>query len=171
MTVNAIIQTTPLTVTANGNTKLLSVTKVIPAVQLSVSQSQTDSFARQEIANHLADPNPHLISYTTAENITSHKPIAIVNGLAYIFNPYDTTHAFAFAGFSVTGASLGQMINVKTDGKLTLNSWGLTQGTHYLAGANGTLITDNSGLAFSKVVAYAQTTETIQILDYSPINL
>lgn len=112
------------------------------------------------------------IEKVSAENIPSHTPIAIVNNQAYKFDASNINHQFAFAGFSKNGTIIGQTCLIQQQGEIELVGWGLTPNQQYLAGTAGTIVVDNITLNnFTKVLAYATTTDTLQIIkDYSSVN-
>jgi hypothetical protein len=111
------------------------------------------------------------LSKLSAENIPSYTPIAIYNNQAYRFDNLNPLHQFAFVGFSTNGTSTGQLCKIQQIGEVTLQGWNLTPNTQYLAGALGTLQTTNVGAGFTKVVGYATTANTMQIIkDYTTIN-
>lgn len=102
---------------------------------------------------------------TTGEPIPSHTPVAIVDDLAYKLDPSNILHQFAFVGFSENGTSTGQNCQIKQIGEVTLIGWGLIPNQQYLAGVNGTLITENlSDSNFTKVIGYATSSNTLQII-------
>ena len=107
----------------------------------------------------------------SAESIPSYTPIAIYNNQAYRFDNLNPLHQFAFAGFSINGTLVGQNCIIQQIGELTLLNWGLTPNTQYLAGNLGSLQIINSNVGFTKVLGYATTTDTLQIIkDYTTIN-
>lgn len=107
----------------------------------------------------------------SAENIPSHTPIAILDNKAYKLNNLNPLHQFAFVGFSVNGTSIGQTCKIQQIGEITLNAWGLSENTQYLAGENGAIQTNNSSLGFTKVIGYATTSNSLQIIkDYNSVN-
>ena len=112
------------------------------------------------------------IEKVSAENIPSHTPIAIVNNQAYKFDASNINHQFAFAGFSKNGTIIGQTCLIQQQGEIELVGWGLTPNQQYLAGTAGTIVVDNITLNnFTKVLAYATTTDTLQIIkDFSTVN-
>jgi hypothetical protein len=102
---------------------------------------------------------------TSGENLTSHTPIAIVNDLAYKLDSSNPLHQFAFVGFTEASSLINENCNIKQIGEITLVGWGLTPNQQYLAGENGTLITsNNSETNFTKVIGYATTANTLQII-------
>jgi hypothetical protein len=112
------------------------------------------------------------IEKVSAENIPSYTPIAIVNNQAYKFDASNINHQFAFAGFSKNGTSIGQICLIQQQGELELVGWGLTPNQQYLAGTAGAIVMDNMTLNnFTKVIGYATTTDTLQIIkDFSSVN-
>lgn len=111
------------------------------------------------------------ITKISAEPIPSYTPIAIYNNLAYKFDNLNPLHQFAFLGFSTNGTTAGQNCIIQQTGELALSNWGLVQNTQYLAGASGLVQTVNSNLGFTKVLGYATTSDTLQIIkDYTTIN-
>ena len=110
-------------------------------------------------------PTGGLISKISGENINSHTPVAIINNLAFKLDASNPLHQFAFAGFTEASSTIGNLCTIKQIGEVTLVGWGLTPNQHYLAGANGTLITSNiSSSNFTKVIGYATTVNTLQII-------
>jgi len=107
----------------------------------------------------------NIIVKISGENINSHTPIAIIDNLAYKLDSSNPAHQFAFAGFSEASSIIGADCAIKQIGEVFLGGWGLTPNQHYLAGINGTLITNNISISnFTKVVGYATSTETLQII-------
>jgi hypothetical protein len=101
----------------------------------------------------------------SAEPIPSHTPVAIYNNLAYKLDASNTLHQFAFVGFSVNGTNTGQFCEIKVLGEITLVGWGLIPNQQYLAGINGTIITENLSISnFTKVIGYATDSNTLQII-------
>lgn len=101
----------------------------------------------------------------SAESIPSHTPVVIFNNLAYKLDASNPLHQFAFVGFSINGTSIGQNCEIKQLGEVQLIGWGLIPNQQYLAGASGTLITENlSSSNFTKVIGYATDTNTLQII-------
>ena len=124
------------------------------------------------INSALQPEDENTIEKVSAENIPSHTPIAIVNNQAYKFDASNINHQFAFAGFSKNGTIIGQTCLIQQQGEIELVGWGLTPNQQYLAGTAGTIVVDNITLNnFTKVLAYATTTDTLQIIkDYSSVN-
>lgn len=109
--------------------------------------------------------NGGFIIKISGENITSHTPIVLVNNLAYKLNSSNPLHQFAFVGFSEASSLAGQNCQIKQIGEVVLMGWGLIPNQHYLAGVNGTLITNNlSSTNFTKVIGYAVDSNTLQII-------
>lgn len=107
----------------------------------------------------------------SGENIPSYTPIAIINNLAYKLDNLNSSHQFAFVGFSINGTSTGQICKVQQIGEVTLQGWNLTPNTQYLAGDTGALQTINNSAGFTKVIGYATTANSLQIIkDYTTIN-
>jgi hypothetical protein len=112
------------------------------------------------------------IEKISGESIPSYTPVAIINNMAYKLDPSNSTHQFAFYGFSINGTSIGQTCIIQERGEIELIGWGLTPNTQYLAGPLGTLITNNnSPTNFTKVVGYSVTSDKLTIIkDYTTIN-
>lgn len=109
--------------------------------------------------------NGGVIIKISGENITSHTPIVLVNNLAYKLDSSNPSHQFAFVGFSEASSLAGQNCQIKQIGEVVLMGWGLIPNQHYLAGVNGTLITNNlSNKNFTKVIGYAADANTLQII-------
>jgi hypothetical protein len=99
------------------------------------------------------------------ENINSHNPIALVNDLAYKLDASNPLHQSAFVGFTETSTIIGSPCTIKQIGEVTLLGWGLIPNQQYLAGINGTLITENlSSSNFTKIIGYATSSDTLQII-------
>ncbi|CAH56658.1 hypothetical protein PHG11b_31 [Flavobacterium phage 11b] len=113
-----------------------------------------------------------IISKISGENLNSHTPIALVNNLAYKMDSSNPLHQFAFVGFTEVSSTIGNLCSIKQIGEITLAGFGLIPNQQYLSGVNGTLITSNlSATNFTKVIAYAVTSDTLQIIkDYTSIN-
>jgi len=107
----------------------------------------------------------NIIVKVGGENINSHTPVAIINNLAYKLDSSNPAHQFAFAGFTEASSITGANCTIKQIGEVFLGGWGLTPNQHYLAGIDGTLITNNvSASNFTKVIGYATTADTLQII-------
>ena len=128
------------------------------------TQSQTDALIENI-------PLTNTIYKISAENIPSYTPIAIYNNLAYKFDNLNPLHQFSFAGFSTNGTLIGQSCIIQQIGELELLNWNLTPNTQYLASINGLLQIENNSTGFTKVVGYATTANSMQIIkDYTTIN-
>jgi hypothetical protein len=115
------------------------------------------------------DPtNPEYIQRFSAEPIPSYTPVAIIDNLAYKLDASNPLHKYAFAGFSLNGTNVNQYCHIKESGEVTLQGWGLFPNTQYLAGANGTIITENtSNTNFTKIIGYARDEDTLEIIKNS----
>ena len=124
------------------------------------------------INSALQPEDENTIEKVSAENIPSHTPIAIVNNQAYKFDASNINHQFAFAGFSKNGTIIGQTCLIQQQGEIELVGWGLTPNQQYLAGTSGAIVVDNTTLNnFTKVLGYATTMDTLQIIkDFSSVN-
>jgi hypothetical protein len=106
-----------------------------------------------------------LITKTAGENINSHTPVVLINDLAYKLDSSNPLHQFAFVGFTEASSLMNEDCNIKQIGEIYLGGWGLMPNQQYLAGVNGTLITENlSSSNFTKVVGYATNSDTLQII-------
>lgn len=106
-----------------------------------------------------------IIEKISGEDIPSHTPIVLINDTAFKLDSSNILHQFAFVGFSTNGTSLGQTCIIKQVGEVVLIGWGLIPNQQYLAGVNGTLITENlSDSNFTKVIGYATNSDTLQII-------
>ena len=77
---------------------------------------------------------------------------------------------FSFAGFSVNGTVTGEVCKIQQIGEIVLQGWNLIPNTQYLAGENGTIQIQNNGEGFTKVIGYATTSNSMQIIkDYTTI--
>lgn len=111
-----------------------------------------------------------IAQFTAGENLTSFKPIALINDLAVLFDAGNIAHLNAFAGFSINSATVGNFINVQQIGTIEMQGWGLIAGQAYLASLGGTITTINSTELFCKQIGYAVTSEKMQIIkDSTPI--
>lgn len=112
-----------------------------------------------------------VIEVISAENIPSYTPVAIINNQAYKLDAGNANHKFAFSGFSINGTSAGQTCRIQRQGTLTLLGWGLTPNSHYLVVGSGGINTVNlSSTEFIKVIGYAKTSDTLEIIkDYTSI--
>lgn len=101
----------------------------------------------------------------SGEAIPSHTPIAIVDNLAYKFDASNLDHTFAFVGFSVNGTNVGENCKIQQLGEIELAGWGLIPNQHYLADYNGLLAVENNSFdKFTKVIGYATTSNSLQII-------
>ena len=124
------------------------------------------------INSALQPEDENTLEKVSAENIPSHTPIAIINNQAYKFDASNINHQFAFAGFSKNGTTTGQICLIQQQGEIELVGWGLTPNQQYLAGTSGAIVVDNTTLNnFTKVLGYATTMDTLQIIkDFSSVN-
>ena len=124
------------------------------------------------INSALQPEDENTLEKVSAENIPSHTPIAIINNQAYKFDASNINHQFAFAGFSKNGTTTGQTCLIQQQGEIELVGWGLTPNQQYLAGTSGAIVVDNTTLNnFTKVLGYATTMDTLQIIkDFSSVN-
>lgn len=104
--------------------------------------------------------------YSAGMDVLSYKALALIGGQLFHLDASDLSHRHAYIGFSLTAGTAGELIDVLTFGILECS--GLTSGQHYLAGANGSLITDSSTQLFSKIIGYAVTPTTLKIIKDSP---
>lgn len=117
------------------------------------------------------DKTNKILQKVSGENIPSYTPIAVYNNLAYKFDNLNPLHQFAFLGFSVNGTSAGQVCKIQQIGELELLNWNLTPNKQYLASVSGAMQTSNNSVGFTKVVGYATTANSMQIIkDYTTIN-
>jgi hypothetical protein len=148
-------------VTANQDVRQITVTasQVINSKTITVAQlGQRGLQGEQGIQGGL-------ITKTSGENLNSHTPIALINNLAYKLDASNPLHQFAFVGFTEASSLIGQSCTIKQIGEVTLLGWDLIPNQHYLAGTNGTLIIENlSGSNFTKIIAYATDSNTLQII-------
>lgn len=162
-TTNGKLVVKPLTSTGN--------TISITGDNIDVAQAILDNITILQ-AEMLSVNNSLFVYKVAGETIPSHTPIAIYNNLAYKLDSANMAHQFSFVGFSLNGVVSGQMCKVQQIGEVELQNWGLLPNVHYLAGQNGGMLTqNNSGTDFTKVVGFATTENTIQIIkDYTTIN-
>ncbi len=115
--------------------------------------------------------NDIILVVEAGEDITSYAPIAIISGLAYKYDASNAAHKWAYAGFSTNGVLTGGQVSIKQVGTVTLNGWGLTPNTQYLAGASGAISAASTpgGAVFRKVVGFAVDANTMLIQNFSPI--
>lgn len=110
-------------------------------------------------------PQGGILFKISGESIPSHTPIALIDNLAYKLDSSNNLHNFAFVGFSENGTSIGQTCQIRQIGEVFLSGWGLIPNQQYLAGIGGSLITENlSDSNFTKIIGYATTSNTLQII-------
>lgn len=108
-------------------------------------------------------------TYTCGENINSHNPIALVDGLVYNFDAGNIDHLDTFVGFSLTSGVTNGIITVQKEGVITLNGWGLTVGNYFAQLYGGMSLIDHPANSFKKVLGRADTPSTFLILNYEGI--
>jgi hypothetical protein len=162
--------------TANGKLVVKPITSLSNTItvvddNIEVAQTILDNIAVLQ-AEMLTVNNSLFVFKVAAEPIPSHTPIAVYNNLAYKLDSSNMAHQFAFVGFSTNGVSAGQICNIQQIGEVELANWGLTPNEQYLAGVSGGIVlANNSNTNFTKVVGFATTENTIQIIkDYTTIN-
>lgn len=106
----------------------------------------------------------------TGENIVSHKPIALINNVAYLYDASNPEHLHAFIGFSTESAISGEMLIVQKSGVIDLQGWNLTPSKTYIAGVSGQFqIQNTTNVVFSRVIGFAQDSNSLLIINESPI--
>lgn len=112
-----------------------------------------------------------VLETVSGENIPSYTPCVVIGNQAFKMDASNNNHKFAFQGFSINGTSTGQICRIQRYGTLELLGWGLTPDTQYLVTGAGGLTTNNTNpTEFIKVVGYALTTTTMEIIkDYTTI--
>lgn len=106
-----------------------------------------------------------------AMSIPAFCPVAVIDGRAYIFDPANTGHAYAFSGFTTNAVATAEPCYVKTLGILELPPTTLLiPGTRYMADGRGGLTNiATPDHAFTLIIAYALTTHVVRILNLTPI--
>ncbi len=105
------------------------------------------------------------------ETIRSYKPISVINGLVYEHDATKIEHLNAFKGFSKTSGSINSEITIVILGTIKLQGWNLVQGKTYIAGGKGILTDNDTGLSFNREVGYAEDSDSLKIINNSPIKL
>lgn len=106
---------------------------------------------------------PGLLAYECGEDLSSHRPVALIDNKLYYMDNTNMAHMYAFVGFTKTSGLTGDIIEVE-DEKISLTGWTHTPNQTYLAGAGGALATTvTTAGAFTKVIAFAQDAETLLI--------
>jgi hypothetical protein len=148
----------------------ITVDEITETVNITVSEEKTiinievSEIGLQGIQGEQGEAGGILIKLA-GENINSHTPVALLNNLAYKLDASNPLHQFAFVGFAETSTIVGGQCTIKQIGEVILLGWGLIPNQQYLAGINGTLITENlSSSNFTKVIGYATTADTLQII-------
>ena len=159
ITINEIVENVNITVDQITDNITVSITENITPVSIAIAE-----FGLQGMKGDTGLAGG-VISKISGENINSHAPIAIINNLAYKLDASNPLHQFAFAGFTEASSISGNICTIKQIGEVTLVGWGLIPNQQYLAGINGTLIKSNLSVSnFTKVIGYATTANTLQII-------
>lgn len=137
------------------------------------SINETEHYVTDKVGNFLkviSDSVP-ITQYIAAQNINSHTPVVLIGNALFKMDILNPTHQFAFVGFTKTSVNTNQLVEVE-ENLISLNGWGLIPNTQYLAGISGAIqITNNIPNSFTKVVGFAQDSNTLLIIkDYTSIN-
>lgn len=112
------------------------------------------------------------ISLVAGENVNSYTPVAIVDNLIYRYDANNINHMFAYIGFSITSATVGNLITIKQKGIVSLSGWNLDSGAQYLASTSGNIVKQTTTEMFRKVIGYAASSESMKIInDYIPLKI
>lgn len=101
-------------------------------------------------------------------NLSALRAIRVANGLAYVCDGTDSSHAGRCIGINTGAALLGDDVTIQTAGLLTEPTWTLADGPVFV-GANGTLTQSLVGLAFVHQIGIATSPTSIDINPQLPI--
>lgn len=135
---------------------------VLPLVDgdvISVQQFGED-FVRKVSVSEIGTAKSRI---TAGETISGHMLLVSIDGLAYLADPTDLTHADAIIGVSKTAAGSGSAIEYIPFGDVAAGSF--TQNQTYFAGLNGTLSTSPIavGAAWMAKVGYAKSSTVLNV--------
>ena len=146
----------------------------ISAIEKTVTL-EVDAVTREAVLNVVNTPvTKHLnvntsvvhsasITYECGENISSHKPVALVGNKIYLLDYTNMDHRYTFVGFTKTSGTVGSIVAIE-ENKATLSGWGLIPNQAYLAGSAGALIvTNTTPNTFTKIIGVAQDPNTLLI--------
>ena len=148
----------------------LNITSTERVVDLNVNTTTREVFLNvvntpvvRELNVNTSVVQSYNVNYECGENISSHKPVALVGNKIYKLDYSNMDHRFAFVGFTKTSGVIGDFISIE-ENRAILIGWGLIPNQTYLAGAAGALITSNSTPGtFIKIVGVAQDANTLLI--------
>ena len=106
--------------------------------------------------------------HEAATNLSGHRAIRVVAGLAYVCDGGNASHVGRAIGVSTGAATAGFDVSVQTAGILTESGWAWTDGPVYV-GASGVLTQSLSGLAYIHQIGIAVSATQIDINPLSPI--
>jgi hypothetical protein len=112
-----------------------------------------------------------LNNITAAEPLSYFTAVAIVDSLAYRFNPANRDHAYAFSGFSVAETPVGGLCQLKSLGVMIVPvGMRLKADQRYLASSQGGLaLVPAAGDVFSRVIGFALNKKELRIVNLPPV--
>lgn len=93
------------------------------------------------------------VTATAGLAISSGRLITVTAGTAVYFDADDPAILGRVTGISLTSATIGNPVTIATGGPVTVAGWGLTPGSPYFAGPNGT-VTPFGGVAPGAAVVH-----------------
>lgn len=106
--------------------------------------------------------------HEAATNLSGHRAIRVVAGLAYFCDGSDAAHIGRAIGISTGAATAGADVSIQTSGLLMEPSWSWIDGPVYV-GTAGVLTQQLSGLAYVHQIGLAVSATQIDINPLSPI--
>jgi hypothetical protein len=111
----------------------------------------------------------YTLTLIAGENINGHRAVIVgSDGLAYLADSTDITHAGKVVGISTGAVTTGFEVNIQIAGKLTNPGWGLTPNSNYFFNSNGVL-TATMPTGFVQIVGVAQDSDTLIVNINLPI--
>jgi hypothetical protein len=185
--ISATIVVSPVTTTivATGDPTVQLPPHDIPVSQITVSEDVTTSIIVEPVTTTVevtglagirgpqGEPGPAgegVVSqvHEAATNLSGHRAIRVVSGLAYVCDGSNASHAGRCIGISTGAVVAGDDVNIQTSGLLTEPSWNWADGPVYV-GASGVLTQSLAGLAYIHQIGLAVSATQIDINPLSPI--
>lgn len=128
----------------------------LPANDL-ISQRQVNDFLRVFITDKTSGVVHQYMPYKlTKHSVTAGQLLVIYNEDVMPYDATDVVHADLLIGIATNSANVGEIVNVQSEGMVSVATFGLTPDTVYFAGPNGSLILSDDGMAFSQIIGHSR---------------
>ena len=111
------------------------------------------------------------LTVNAGETIGGHRVVMIDGSDAVYFDPTDTNNAGKMLGVSTAAASIGNDVDITTEGPVVNSGWGLTPGAVYFAIASGLLSTTPVTTGICQRIGVALDANTLNVHLSEPVTL